>query len=68
MKGGSCETEASIKNETQTSPTTNQIEVEMNIEKGYWPCCGDFGNVTKLVKCSQQKMFDDEICNPSGGC
>ncbi|CAB4016396.1 leucine-rich repeat-containing DDB_G0281931 [Paramuricea clavata] len=68
MKGGSCEAKASIKNETQTSPTTNQIEVKMNVEKGYWPCCGDFGNVTKLVKCSQQKMFDDEICNPSGRC
>ena len=67
MQGGSCEVEASMMNKTHASSLTNH-EIKMNMDKGYWPCCGDFDNVTKLVKCSQQEMFDDEICNPSEDC
>ncbi len=68
MQGGSCNVEVSVTDKTQTSRSTNEIEVRMNIEKGYWPCCGDFDNVTKLVKCHKQEIFEDEICNPSGYC
>ncbi len=64
MQGGSCNIDASMTNKTQTSRSTN--EVKMNIEKGYWPCCGD--NVTKLVRCRKQETFEEEICNPSGDC
>ena len=68
MQGGSCNVEASMMNKTQTSRSTNEIEIKMNIEKGYWPCCGDFDNVTKLLRCHKQEVFEDEICNPSGDC
>jgi hypothetical protein len=30
------------------------IEVKMTIEKGYWPCCGNLTNVTRMVKCNYQ--------------
>ncbi len=68
MRGGSCNLEASMLNKTQNLRSTNEIKVKMNIEKGYWPCCGDFDNVTKLVKCHKQEIVEDEICNPSGDC
>ena len=68
MKGGACNVEPSMTNKTQISRSTNEIEVKMNIEKGYWPCCDDFDNVTKLLKCHKQEIFEDEICNPSGDC
>ncbi len=59
MNGASCAVEA--------SPAPRK-EVRMFIEKGYWPCCGNFTNVTRMVKCSQEEKFDDEICSPSGKC
>ena len=68
MTGGSCDMKGSMVNKTQTSKLTNAIKVEMNIEKGFWPCCDNFDNVTKLVKCRKQKLFEDEICSPSGNC
>ena len=60
MDGASCE-------EKNTSPV-NRLDTKMTINKGYWPCCGDFENVTRMVKCSQEEIFDDEICAPSGNC
>ncbi|CAB3989896.1 leucine-rich repeat-containing DDB_G0281931 [Paramuricea clavata] len=69
MQGGSCKVkEATITNKTKTLLSSKQNEIKMNMKKGYWPCCGDFDNVTKLVKCSQQEKFDDEICNLSEDC
>jgi Leucine-rich repeat (LRR) protein len=66
MKGASCDVEASP---TQEGRFKEVIEVKMTIDKGYWPCCGNFTNVTRIVKCSyQQEKFDDEICSPSGKC
>ena len=59
MNGASCAVEA--------SPAPRK-EVRMSIEKGYWPCCGNFTNVTRMIKCSQQEKFDDEVCSPSGKC
>ena len=68
MKGGSCEVEPSIINETRPSVSTNDSEVRLTIEKGYWPCCGDFDSVTKLVKCGDEEISNDKICNPFGNC
>ncbi|CAB3996695.1 leucine-rich repeat-containing DDB_G0281931, partial [Paramuricea clavata] len=68
MQGGSCKMKEATTNKTKTSSSSKQSEIKMNMNKGYWPCCGDFDNVTKLVKCTQQEMFDDEICNPSEDC
>jgi hypothetical protein len=63
MKGATCDVPTST---TQTSKAV--IKVKMTIEKGYWPFCGNFTNVTRMVKCSQEKKIDDEICSPSGKC
>lgn len=69
MKGGLCRnTNAFIMNKTRTPSSMNHNEVKMNMMKGYWPCSDDSGNVTKLVKCREQEIFSDEICNPSGDC
>ena len=62
MKGASCEVEAL---DEPKLGTVDFIEVKMAIHKGYWPCCGNFTNITRLIKCSQEE-FDDEVCNPSG--
>jgi Leucine-rich repeat (LRR) protein len=61
MKGAACQVEAS-------PAQTFKKELKMKIEKGYWPCCGNSANVTRMVKCSEQERFDDEICSPSGKC
>ena len=61
MKGASCEVEASPEQ-------TFKGKLKMNMEKGYWPCCGNFTNVARLVKCSQEENIDGEICSPSGKC
>ena len=66
MQGGLSNVKASMMNTTQIFPSNSSTEVMMYVKKGYWPCCGD--NVTKLVRCSQQEVFDDETCNPSGDC
>ena len=64
MKGASCDVEAAP---TQTFKEV--IEVKMTIEKGYWPCCGNLTNVTRMVKCNyQEEKFGHEICSPSGKC
>ena len=71
MNGASCQVKAGVltaQKETKKTRGEEEIEVEMIIQKGYWPCCGNFTNVTRMVKCSQEEQFDDEICSPSGKC
>ena len=68
MEGGSCKMETPTTNETRRSASANDFEVKMTIGKGYWPCCGDFDSVTKLVKCREEKKSVDKICNPLGDC
>ena len=67
MEGASCEVEASREHKV-VEGSVDFVEVEMTIHKGYWPCCGNFTNVTRMVKCSQEEKFDEEICSPSGKC
>ena len=67
MEGASCEVEASPEDKV-VKGSVDHIEVKMTIHKGYWPCCGNFTNVTRMLKCSQEEKFDDEICSPSGKC
>ena len=71
MNGASCQVKAGMltaQKETKKTRGEEEIEVEMIIQKGYWPCCGNFTNVTRMVKCSHEEQFDDEICSPSGKC
>ncbi|XP_028402408.1 putative leucine-rich repeat-containing protein DDB_G0281931 [Dendronephthya gigantea] len=61
MKGASCQ-------QPPVDVPTQQMIVKMTIQKGYWPCCGNFTNVTRMVKCSEDEGFADEACSPSGKC
>ncbi|XP_028402407.1 putative leucine-rich repeat-containing protein DDB_G0281931 [Dendronephthya gigantea] len=61
MKGASCQ-------QPPVDVPTQQMIVKMTIQKGYWPCCGNYTNVTRMVKCSEDESFTDEACSPSGKC
>ena len=58
MKDASCEEEAA---EQHKPGAVDFIEAKMAITKGYWPCCRTFTNITRMVECSQQEEFNDEI-------
>lgn len=64
MEGGWCKVFT-----PPNKPLVGGNNLNMTIKKGYWPCCDGFSNVTRMVKCSgHEKVFDEEICNPSGKC